>query len=147
MPNFTVENAIAVLAVADVPASIRFYREKLGFELDWTGDGDPPHIASVSRDGHAIMIHRRQSPRPGLVWIGVSDLVPLWDQVEASREIIVVQEPTNQSWALEMQIQDPDGNVLWFGMEPLPDVPFGHEPNDSQLRRNVPGSRSEARNQ
>ena len=60
MPNYLVENTIPVLAVADVPASIRFYREKLGFQLDWTGDGDPPHIASVSRDGHAIMIYRHE---------------------------------------------------------------------------------------
>jgi catechol 2,3-dioxygenase-like lactoylglutathione lyase family enzyme len=135
MANYTVENAIAVLAVADVPASIRFYRETLGFELDWTGDGDLPQIASVSRDGHSIMIHRQGSPCPGLVWIGVSDLVPLWDQIRSCPDITVIERPTNQPWALEMQINDPDDNVLWFGMEPLPNIPFGHEPDDCQLPR------------
>ncbi len=26
--------------------------------------------------------------------------------------------PTNYSWALEMQVEDPDGNVLRLGSEP-----------------------------
>jgi catechol 2,3-dioxygenase-like lactoylglutathione lyase family enzyme len=133
MVNYLVENTIPVLAVAEVPASIRFYCEKVGFALDWSGDGDPPLIASVSRDGHSIMLQRRDRVHPGLVWIGVSDLVPLWDAIRSSDAIAVVERPTNQSWALEMQIKDPDGNVLWFGMEPLPNVPFGSEPDDSQL--------------
>jgi hypothetical protein len=34
-----------------------------------------------------------------------------------------------------MMIHDPDANILWFGDDPLPDVPFGTEPADSQLPR------------
>ena len=45
---------------------------------------------------------------------------------------MVVQRPTNQTFALEMKIKDPDGNILWFGTEPLKDVPFGQEPPDDQ---------------
>src|SRR5437870_3335094 len=54
-----VENAIPVLAVTDVQASIRFYLEKLGFKLDWAGGADPPQIAQVSRDAHPIMLQCR----------------------------------------------------------------------------------------
>jgi catechol 2,3-dioxygenase-like lactoylglutathione lyase family enzyme len=135
MANYLVENTIAVLAVADVPASIRFYREALGFELDWTGDGGVPQIASVSRNGHAIMIRRSDAPHPGCVWIGVSELVSLWEKIRSGGDIAVVERPTNQSWALEMQIEDLDGNVLWFGMEPLAGIPFGTEVEDCELPR------------
>jgi len=34
------------------------------------------------------------------------------------RGAIVRSEPENHPWALEMQIEDPDGNVLRFGSEP-----------------------------
>jgi catechol 2,3-dioxygenase-like lactoylglutathione lyase family enzyme len=130
-----VENTIPVLAVSDMQVSIRFYRDVLGFSLDWGGENDSSHIASVSRDGHAVMLERRQPFAPGCVWIGGSILVSLWDRIRSRADVIVVQRPTNQPWALEMRINDPDANVLWFGTESLKDVPFGNEPADSQLPR------------
>ena len=33
--------------------------------------------------------------------------------------------PTNYQWALEMQVEDLDGNVLRFGSEPKEDEPIG----------------------
>jgi len=38
---------------------------------------------------------------------------------------IIRQEPTNFSWALEMQIEDNDGNVIRFGSDPTRNVPYG----------------------
>jgi hypothetical protein len=32
--------------------------------------------------------------------------------------------PSNYSWAMEMQIEDPDGHVLRFGTDPDHDEPF-----------------------
>jgi hypothetical protein len=55
-----VENTIPVLAVSDMQVSIRFYRDLLGFKLDWGGENDSSQIASVSRDGHAVMLQRRE---------------------------------------------------------------------------------------
>jgi catechol 2,3-dioxygenase-like lactoylglutathione lyase family enzyme len=128
-----VENTIPVLAVADVPASIRFYCNVLDFKYDWAGEGDTPQIASVSRDGHAIMLQHRSPLTPGCVWIGTSGLESLWEKVRSSRTVEVAQRPTNQPWALEMKIRDPDGNVLWFGTESLTGVPFGQEPAEGEL--------------
>src|SRR5947209_2332836 len=93
-----------VLAVTDVAASIRFYHS-LGFKTDWEA-GDV--IASVSRDGRPIMLQRRGEPGPAWVWIGCSSLTPLWEQLRGRSDIVVVQRPTNQPWALEMKIHDPD---------------------------------------
>ena len=134
-PGGDVENTIPVLAVSDLQASIRFYRDVLGFKLDWGGEGDSSHIASVSRNGHAIMLQRRDPVAAGCVWIGGPMLVSLWDKIQSCGDDIVVQRPTNRYWALEMKIRDPDGNILWCGTEPLKDVPFGSEPADNQLPR------------
>ncbi len=141
-PRETVENTIPVLAVNDVQASIRFYRDALGFQRDWGGEDEASHLASVSRDGHAIMLQRRGPVTPGCVWIGVSGLAGIWEAVRAGRAT-VVQRPTNQPWALEMRIADPDGNTLWFGAEPLKGVPFGQEaPEDRLHAAEAEGDRS-----
>lgn len=130
-----VENAIPVLAVADVQASLRFYRDVLDFHRDWGGDDGAPQIASVSRDGHAIMLQGRSPAAPGCVWIGLSGLASLWEKIQSYGDVNVLQRPTNQPWALEMKIEDLDGNVLWFGSEPLKGVPFGQEAPEDKLRK------------
>jgi catechol 2,3-dioxygenase-like lactoylglutathione lyase family enzyme len=130
-----VENTIPVLAVSDLQASIRFYCDVLGFIVDWGGQDDSSRIASVSRDGHPVMLQRREPLAPGCVWIGVSSLTILWDKIRSHAEVVVVERPTNQHWALEMMIQDPDENILWIGAAPLKGVPFGSEPAESQLPR------------
>ena len=119
-----VECVIPVLRVNDLAASLRFYGDMLGFTKDWGGDGDSPEIASVSRDGHAIMLCQGANGQPGMwVWIGVEDVAPLYELFQA-RGVNILQPPTNRPWALEMKISDPDGHVLWFGSEPLADQPF-----------------------
>jgi predicted enzyme related to lactoylglutathione lyase len=35
-----------------------------------------------------------------------------------ARGVKILLEPTNFPWALEFQVEDPDGNVLRFGSEP-----------------------------
>ena len=40
----------------DLQASIAFYRERLGFQLDFQGPDDGPFWAGVSRDGIGIML-------------------------------------------------------------------------------------------
>jgi catechol 2,3-dioxygenase-like lactoylglutathione lyase family enzyme len=42
--------------VKDLQASIAYYRERLGFELDFQGPDDGPFWAGVSRDGIGIML-------------------------------------------------------------------------------------------
>src|SRR6185503_17096122 len=46
-PNFIVKN---------LQASITYYRERLGFRLDFQGPDDGPFWAGVSRDGIGIML-------------------------------------------------------------------------------------------
>ena len=119
-----IENTIPVLGVRDLAASIRFY-QSLGFKIDWEAG---QIIASVSRDRHPIMLQRRDEPVPAWVWIGCTSVAALWVSVRRRGDVAVIQRPTNQPWAIEMKIHDPDKNVLWFGSDSLEGVPFGSEP-------------------
>jgi catechol 2,3-dioxygenase-like lactoylglutathione lyase family enzyme len=42
--------------VKDLQTSIAYYRERLGFQLDFQGPDDDPYYAKVSRDGIGIML-------------------------------------------------------------------------------------------
>lgn len=115
-----VECIIPILNVASVAASVRYYTDVLGFQLDWR-EGEPPTMASVSRDGHALMLCQGAQGQSGTwVWIGVDDIAPLWERYRL-RGARFRQGPTNYRWAYEMQIEDPDGHVLRFGSEPQDD--------------------------
>jgi predicted lactoylglutathione lyase len=116
-----VECIIPILKVSNLVASVRYYTEVLGFHLDWQ-EGEPPTMASVSRDSHAIMLCKGCQGQPGTwVWIGVDDIAPLSDEYRR-RGVHFQQPPTNYRWAYEMQIKDPDGHVLRFGSEPRPEL-------------------------
>lgn len=102
-----------ILCVRDIAASLSFY-EVLGFENASWGSQDFTH---VSRDGVGIYLSRQAQGQPGAwVWIGVDDVQKLHEQYRA-RGIAILLPPTSYPWALEMQIQDPDGNVLRMGSE------------------------------
>jgi predicted enzyme related to lactoylglutathione lyase len=118
--TLAVECVIPILNVTSPAASTRFYVEVLGCTVDWGGD-DASEMASVSRNGHAIMLCQGAQGQPGTwLWIGVDDLAPRFAQymMKGAR---VRQPPTNRPWAYETQIEDPDGHVLRFGSEPLAD--------------------------
>ena len=58
------------------------------------------------------------------MWVGASDVGALHDEY-VSRGAMVRQGPTNFPWAREIQIADPDGNVLRFGSERIEGEPEG----------------------
>jgi predicted enzyme related to lactoylglutathione lyase len=102
-------------AFARFDASLRFYVDALGFENASWGNDDFIHI---SRDGVGIYLCRGGQGQPGAwVWIGVDDVQTLHQEYTA-RSLTIRLPPTNFPWALEMQIEDPDGNVLRMGSEP-----------------------------
>jgi len=112
------------LDVQDLPASVRYYVEVLGF----AGYVETPALGIVESDGHQI--HLRNGGRdssPTRVWIGVEDVAVLYEQYTA-RKVKLAQEPTNYTWAYQMIVEDLDRNLLVFGSAPLDDEPF-HDQN------------------
>jgi catechol 2,3-dioxygenase-like lactoylglutathione lyase family enzyme len=114
------EGSQPILRVSDLNASVDYYVNVLGFKLDFRES-----IASVSRGRCALFLVEGDQGHPGgWVWVGVSDVDAVYDEYRASGARIR-QPPTNFSWACEMQVEDPDGNVLRLGSEPKPNQPFG----------------------
>jgi len=118
--NIGVERINPSLDARDLPASIQYYVEMLGFELYV----ETPTLGIVECDGHQI--HLRQGgldSAAARVWIGVEDIAGLYEQYRA-RGVKIEQEPTNYSWAYQMIVEDLDVNLLVIGSGPLEGVPF-----------------------
>jgi uncharacterized glyoxalase superfamily protein PhnB len=113
------------LLVDDLDRAIAYYRQKLGFELDFTYQS---FYASVSRDGFAIHLkcapklaadreHRKQNEHLD-AYISVSGIRGLFSELKM-RGAQVITPLAEQPWAcLDFYVEDTDGNVLCFS-EPI----------------------------
>jgi len=109
------ECSTPILRVEDMPRALRFYVNTLGFKNVHWGTDD---FTCVSRDRASIYLCRGDQGRGGAwVWMGVEDVEKLYEELKG-RGVTIRKAPTNFPWALEMQVEDPDGNVIRFGSEP-----------------------------
>lgn len=101
-----------ILSVVRLDAAIRYYRDKLGFKFDWT-DGEPPDFGAVSRgDLQIFMCQQCQGQPGGWIWVTTKDVDALYAEL-SRRGAIIRAKPDNKPWGVrEMQVTDPDGNVL-----------------------------------
>ena len=112
-----IENTIPVLSVSNMEQSVDFYLHSLGFKVDW-GNPEQDAICSISRDGHCIMLSLdAEISAPSCIWIGLETDLLISECM--TKNIEILQNPTNNPWAYDMKIEDIDGNVLWLGAEPL----------------------------
>lgn len=123
------ECTIPILRVENLQASLKYYQDVLRFELDWGGDSANSLIASVSRDKCCLMLFEGGQGHLGTwVWIGVEDIEPLYEAYLAKGAKFILP-PTNFWWAMEMRLEDINGNVLRIGSEPRSDLPFCQPPD------------------
>jgi catechol 2,3-dioxygenase-like lactoylglutathione lyase family enzyme len=115
----------AVFTVRDVPASLAFYRDRLGFRLQF-GMGEPPAYAIVERDAASLHLMPASQDPAGL---GTSSIYIYVDDVDALHAGLVAMgcpieiAPEDFSYGMrETSVRDPDGNRLTFGaaVEPPP---------------------------
>ena len=123
MSDVVLRAAVPILFVRDVPASAAFFRDKLGFGIDFL-HGDPPFYGSVSR-GRACL-HLRCVHEPNfaelaarevsliIATIEVSDVRTLFEEFRL-QGVEFAQLPTRQDWGgTDLYVRDPDGNVISF---------------------------------
>lgn len=121
MPGEEFGGVNPIFRVRDVRASTEYYVNALGFRINF----ETRWLVSVSRGKCNIFLSEGDQGHPGAwVWIGVSDVVAVHQELIA-KGAKVRHPPTNYVWALEMQVEDPDGNVLRIGSDPLPGEPEG----------------------
>jgi uncharacterized glyoxalase superfamily protein PhnB len=123
MSEVTLKSIVPILFVRDVSACAAFFKEKLGFVVDFLY-GTPPFYGSVSRGG--AKLHLRFVGRPNfaelaareesliLATIEVSDVHALFAEFK-ERGVDFPQTPTKQPWGgTDFHVRDPDGNVISF---------------------------------
>lgn len=115
------EHVTPILRVQNLAASLDYYVRKLAFKVDWQG----PFFASISRGACCIFLTQGDQGHLGSwVWVGVQDAEALFNEYQAAGAQIR-HRPTNYDWAYEMQVEDPDGNILRMGSDSKKDQPIG----------------------
>ena len=106
-------DAIPILKVENLAASLEYYVESLGFRQHWsTGD-----FASLVRDGVTLFLCEGRQGQPGTwIWIGVKDL-DRWFAMCRLKGAKFKRGITNFEWGAEFWVVDPDGHVLRFGAD------------------------------
>jgi uncharacterized glyoxalase superfamily protein PhnB len=119
--------------VDDLDRAMAYYRDRLGFEIDFVYDG---FYASVSRDGFAIHLkhatkvaadraHRKQHEHldayiavAGIT--GSSGIEALFAELQ-ERGADIIRPLEQRPWAcLDFHVEDPDGYILCFSQLNLP---------------------------
>ena len=107
--------------VDDLPATIAYYADKLGFSLDFCYDS---FYAAVSRDGCAIHLkcapktlsdraHRQQHEHLD-AYIGVTGAAALHDELRL-RGALITKSLEARPWScIDFYVEDPDGYILCF---------------------------------
>lgn len=116
-----------VLCVDDLPASLAYYADTLGFAVSWRwseGEAfdapDHPTFACVARGEISVFLCERGQGTPGS-WICVNvatldDLETMHEEYVASGATIV-QPPTDEPWGQrEMVVEDLDRNTFRIGV-------------------------------
>jgi uncharacterized glyoxalase superfamily protein PhnB len=115
--------AVPILFVRDVAAAAAFYRDMLGFDIDFL-HGDPPFYGSISRG--FLCLHLRHVGQPNfaelaaretsliLLTIELENVALLFDDYQA-RGVDIAQPLMKQPWGgTDFHVRDPDGNVISF---------------------------------
>ena len=114
-----------VLPVADVTRAARYFRDVLGFEIDFIA-GEPPSYARVKHvpptgEGEAVYLRlwqvnvRDARPWRGEIVIHVGHDIDGLYAAYVKRGVDIVEPPTSQPWGLrELAVREPDGHVLRF---------------------------------
>jgi catechol 2,3-dioxygenase-like lactoylglutathione lyase family enzyme len=109
------ETSNPILRVEDMQIALEFYVSKLGFTNAPWGNND---FTCVTRDRAGLYLSRGDHGRgEAWCWIGVEDTLRLHQEFKV-RGVEILMPPRKYSWALEMHVADPDGNVLRFASDP-----------------------------
>ena len=107
--------AVPIFNVSDLRASQRYYRDVLGFKVNWE-DGEPPDFTSVSRGDAVLFLCQHCQGTPGAWTMIFSRDVDALHREIAAKKALIRMPPRDMPWHLrEMHVSDLDGNVIRFG--------------------------------
>ncbi len=120
MTKSKLHDAAPVFVAKDVVKSAEYYRDVLGFKIEFLY-GNPPFYAGVERDG--VLIHlqaaRETKRQPGhsSLYVFVTEVDALYEELKA-KGAKILKPPQDYAYGMrDFDIDDLDGNHLGFGQE------------------------------
>jgi predicted enzyme related to lactoylglutathione lyase len=106
--------AAPVLRVSDLGAAVRFYRDELGFTVEFEY-GDYLILEIGDAQVHLAMASEGKPAGGGTVYVFCEEVDEYFAKIRAGGAK-VVREPDDQFYCMrDFRIHDPDGNELTFG--------------------------------
>ena len=126
-PTLRLTRAVPVIFVANVAASAEFFKNTLGFSIDFL-HGEPPFYGSVSRDGACVHLKFVHEPvltvgaqdRDGFIvaFIEVENVKALYAEYVTAGATFD-QKLKKQAWGgRDFIVRDPDGNGFASSVQP-----------------------------
>jgi len=116
---FGLRDAFPILQVADVPRSLEFYRDLLGFAVTYVfpAEGDPQFV-SLAIDGGKLALGATDQPVQSVstaLWLYADDVDAVVSHLRQAG-VRVVAELTDQPWGERVaSVADPDGYTVHIG--------------------------------
>lgn len=112
-------DAFAIILVADMQRSLGFYRDLLGFRLDYGFPSEEaPQYAALAIDGGKLGLGFAEEPVQSgstAIWLYTDDVDAAVAELEAAG-VPVVAPPADQPWGERVaSVTDPDGYVVHLG--------------------------------
>ncbi len=109
-----------LLPVQDIEKSIKFYQEKLGFEVTFTWKNPVEYAVLKGGDQVAIHLTKREdklqpSPVHTALYIFVHDVDDLYTDLNQRGVEILTPLGDRDYYMRDFDIKDPDGYILCFG--------------------------------
>jgi catechol 2,3-dioxygenase-like lactoylglutathione lyase family enzyme len=116
---------MTILSSTNVDASIDFYEGGLGFSCagKWTNDDGSTSFAIVKLDQITLGLQRADQVSAGTAWAAylyVADIAAYRDQIQANAVRLHRDLETRFYGCQDLDVQDPDGNILCFGQDMSP---------------------------
>ena len=118
-----IRQIVPLFFTIDIPGTLAYYRDKLGFECIGTWQ-EPPQYAIVARDQQAIHFRCAEPPTANPnkysdelldAYISIKDADSLYAEY-AARGVEFTRELANTPWqSREFVVKDCDGRLLAFG--------------------------------
>jgi uncharacterized glyoxalase superfamily protein PhnB len=120
-----IRQIVPVFFTTDIPRTLEYYKEKLGFAVLGTWQ-DPPVYAIIARDQHAIHFRGEEPPQPSPekygeelldAYVHVEDADALYAEFTA-KGVEFTRGLGNMPWRCrEFVVKDCDGRLLAFGAD------------------------------
>jgi len=104
----------AVFYTDNLEEVVSFYRDVLGFEVDYIQDGRfASFLLGSGKLGIKYKKEEREVPGHQTVFIEVDDIKDLYGRIQ-EKKVTMGKELVEQDWATNFSILDPDGNKVQF---------------------------------